>query len=82
MIISLPVHTEECRARAEGAVAVDVASQVPDAGLYLPPVLSGLEVDRPPQTIISVDVQTADAAERAAGAFTVERAVHVWVTGS
>jgi hypothetical protein len=38
-IISLPVHTAVCHARASGALVVLVAVQLPVSGLYLPPVL-------------------------------------------
>jgi hypothetical protein len=37
-IISLPVQTAVCRARAEGALVVLVAVQLSVLGLYLPPV--------------------------------------------
>ena len=38
MIISLPVQTAVCEARAEGALEVLVAIQLSVLGLYLPPV--------------------------------------------
>ena len=39
-IISLPVHTAVCIARAVGALVVLVAVQLSVLGLYLPPVFS------------------------------------------
>ena len=38
-IISLPVQTAVCEARAEGGLVMLVAVQVSVLGLYLPPVL-------------------------------------------
>ena len=62
-IISLPVQTAVCWYRAEGALVVLVAVQLSVLGMYLPPVFKGLRGNRqnngPPQTIISLPVQTA-----------------------
>ena len=60
-IISLPVHTAVSTARAAGALAVLVAVQLSVLGLYLPPVLKKVLLLSmyPPQTIISLPVQTA-----------------------
>ena len=57
-IISLPVHTAVCNARAPGALVVLVATQLSVLGVYLPPVfkMKGLA---PPHTIISLPVHTA-----------------------
>ena len=57
-----------------------VAVQVSVPGLYRPPVLKEL-VSTPPQTIISVPVQTAVCIARAPGAFVVLVAVQVSVLG-
>jgi hypothetical protein len=63
MIISLPVQIAGCSIREESALVVVVSVQLSVLGLYLPPVLkkgSGLEGGpTPPQTIISLPVQTA-----------------------
>ena len=45
--------------RAAGALVVLVAVQLSVLGLYLPPVLNDAAVSHPPQTIISLPVQTA-----------------------
>jgi hypothetical protein len=59
-IISLPVQTALCAARAAGAFVVLVAFQVSVIGLYLPPdPPPGLGAVSPPQTIISLPVHTA-----------------------
>jgi hypothetical protein len=60
-IISLPVQTAVCPARAEGAPVVFVAVQLSVIGLYLAPVFTtnGEEAVDPPQTIISLPVHTA-----------------------
>ena len=52
-------------------------------GLYLPPVLKKVtpSADPPPQTIISVPVQTAALRFRAAGALVVVVAVQLLVVG-
>src|SRR5262245_23691015 len=78
-IISLPVpvHTAEAPYRAEGALVVLVAVQLFALGLYLPPVLSLV----PPQTIISLPVQTAVGLYRAEGALLMLVAVQVSVLG-
>jgi hypothetical protein len=53
MIISLPVHTALCPARAEGALMVLVEIQLSVAGSYLSPVFD----TPPPQMIASLPVQ-------------------------
>ena len=59
-----PIRSFHCRStlpcdhRAEGALVVLVAVQLSVLGLYLPPVFKWL-VSTPPQTIISLPVQTA-----------------------
>ena len=61
-IISLPVHTAVCTARASGALVVLVAVQLSIAGMYLPPVPKGPDPGAgpyPPQTTISLPVHTA-----------------------
>ena len=58
MIISLPVHTAVKWARPLGALVVWMAIQLSVLGLYLPPVFKELPL-YPPQTIISLPVQTA-----------------------
>ena len=60
MIISLPVQSA-CAHRAAGALMVLVAVQLSVVGLYLPPLFN-LQLPphpSPPQTIISLPVQTA-----------------------
>src|SRR6516162_2083925 len=47
MIISLPVHTAECLARATGALVMLVGVQLSLIGLYLPPVFSKLIPSNP-----------------------------------
>jgi hypothetical protein len=60
-IISLPVHTAVCESRGEGAFVVLVAVQLSLLGSYLPPVLQSLNVESaPPQTIISLPLQTVE----------------------
>src|SRR5881394_1326596 len=61
-IISLPVHTAVCTALLLGASVVLVAVQVSVAGPYFPPVSNAWNWGSPswpPQTIISLPVQTA-----------------------
>jgi hypothetical protein len=58
MIISLPVQTAVCWYRLEGAVVVVVAIQLSVLALYLPPVFRKFPPN-PPQTIISLPLQTA-----------------------
>src|SRR5438445_11651884 len=62
-IISLPVHTAVCSARAEGALVIVVAIQLFAAGRYSPPVFKKIRLfgmsNYPPQTIMSLPVQTA-----------------------
>ena len=45
--------------RASGALVVLVAVQLSVPGLYLPPVFKSVPLSIPPQTIISLPVQTA-----------------------
>jgi hypothetical protein len=59
MIISLPVQTAVENHRRSGALAVLVAVQEFVLGLYLPPVFESQFGSCPPQTIISLPVQTA-----------------------
>ena len=73
-IISVPVQTAVWPSRASGALTVLVAVQVSVVGLYLPPVLKwqGKEFHfAPPQTIISLPVQTAVCSVLLAGALVV-----------
>jgi hypothetical protein len=79
-IISLPVHTAVCAARAVGALVVLVATQLSVLGLYLPPV-SKTSSPTPPQTIISLPVQTAVCSSRAVGALVVLVATQLLVLG-
>jgi hypothetical protein len=60
MIISLPVHTAVWAYRSEGALIVLVGVQLSVSGLYLKPVLNKVlpRHPYPPQTIISLPVQT------------------------
>ena len=58
-----------------------VGVQVSVLGLYLPPVFSEEVPSDPPQTIISVPVQTAVADPRPVGALVVLVGVHVSVLG-
>ena len=66
--------------RPAGALVVLVAVQLSVPGLYLPPVFKG-GPDRPPQTIISLPVQTAVCRLRPAGALVVLVAVQLSVLG-
>jgi hypothetical protein len=59
MIISLPVQTAVGKNRPAGAPVVLVAVQLSVLGLYLPPVFKRPSLPYPPQTIISLPVQTA-----------------------
>jgi hypothetical protein len=54
-----------------------VAVQLSVLGLYFPPVFKGLTWPSPPQTIISLPVQTAVCPNRSSGALTVLVAVQV-----
>ena len=80
IIISLPLQTALCEARAEGTLAMVVAIQLFVLGLYVPPVLKywggGPSLSFPPQTIISLPVHTAVCNTRAAGALVVLVATH------
>ena len=58
-IISAPVQIAVWPNRAEGALVRLVAVQLSVLGLYLPPVLKKLKSSYPPQTVISLPVQTA-----------------------
>ena len=84
MIISLSVHTAVWRPRASGALVVLVAVQLSVTGLYPPPEekIPPQKVSvHPPQTIISLSVQTAVCHVRAEGALVVLVAVQLSVTG-
>ena len=60
IIISLPVHTAVCAARASGALVVFVAIQLSVSELYLLPVFKKVgPLTSPPQIIISLPVHTA-----------------------
>jgi hypothetical protein len=63
--------------RAAGALVVLVAAQLSVLGLYRPPVLKRLPLLFPPQTIISVPVQTVAVPFRALGALVVLVAVQL-----
>ena len=62
-----------------GGVAVGVG---PDWAQYLPPVFKTLMRSSPPQTIISLKVQTAVSKSRAEGALVVLVDVQLFVPGS
>ena len=79
IIISVPVHTAVCIALVEGTLVVEVACQVSEDGVYLPPVL--VQGRLPPQTIISVPVQTAEWHDLTGGALVVEVATQVFEEG-
>ena len=64
-----------------GALVVLVAVQLSVLGLYLPPVFKSPLVLFPPQTIISLPVQTAVWCHRATGALVVLVAVQLSVLG-
>jgi hypothetical protein len=59
------------------AVAVGVGLGVPDCAQYFPPVFKTPEPFLPPQTIISLPVQTAVCSVRASGALVVLVGVQV-----
>lgn len=63
IIISVPVQTAEWALRGAGALLTEVGIQVSVLGLYLPPVFQSVggegEELAPPQTIISLPVQSA-----------------------
>ena len=69
IIISLPVQTAVCPARADGALIVLTGTHASVTGLYLDPVFSDLMLFEfmPPQTIISLPVQIALCAARPKG---------------
>src|SRR5437867_4413409 len=80
MIISLPLQTAVWPILASGtAPVVLVAVHVSALGLYCPPVFKRLPKSNPPQTIISLPVQTAVCNSRASGALVVLVAVQVYV---
>jgi hypothetical protein len=84
MIISVPVQTAVCQNRASGqAFPVEVETQESVVGLYRPPVSRYAFVPLlPPQTIISVPVQTPEANFLPMGQFgPVDVGVHVSVEG-
>src|SRR5205809_524157 len=60
-----------------GAFAVLVPVQLSVLGLYLPPVFKSVAGPSPPQTIISLPVQTATWLTRAVGALVMLVAVQV-----
>jgi hypothetical protein len=62
-------------------LVVLVAVQLSVSGLYFPPVFKKLRVSVPPQTIISVPVQTAVCWYRPVGAFVMVVAVQLSVAG-
>jgi hypothetical protein len=65
-----------------GALVVVVAVQLSVMGLYFPPVLRKLiMLSYPPQTIISLPLQTAVCSNRASGALAVLVAVQLFVLG-
>src|SRR5207248_336682 len=67
--------------RASGALVVLVAVQLSVLELYLPPVLKPVPWPTPPQTIISLPLQTAVCCSRAEGALVVLVAVQLFVPG-
>ena len=69
-----------CCCRAAGELVVLVAVQLSVLGLYLPPVFKPVPSPYPPQTIISLPVQTAVWRNRAEGALMVLVAVQVLST--
>src|SRR5439155_24769916 len=82
MIISLPLQTAVWPILASGtAPVVLVAVHVSALGLYRPPVFKRLPKSNPPQTIISLPVQTAVCNCRTSGALVVLVAVQVSVLG-
>ena len=83
MIISLPVHTDASCARSTGALVKLVAIQQPRARkFYLPPVFNRPPMKScPPQTIISLPVDTAVCQKRPAGALVVQVGVQLSVMG-
>jgi hypothetical protein len=82
MIISVPVQTAVCAARASGAFVVEVAVQASVPGLYMPPLLKYVKFPSvPPHTIISLPVQTAVCENRAAGALMTSVVVQLFVAG-
>ena len=83
-IIRLDTHTAVCESRGDGVFwPTFVAVQLFAEGSYRPPVLSRMRpLPVPPQTIISLPVQTAVWSPRAAGTFVpVLVAVHESLTG-
>src|SRR5215831_15254015 len=69
-------------ARASGALVVLVAVQLSVLGLYLPPAfIKSPMMSCPPQTIISLLVQTAVCRSRALGALVMLVAVQLSVLG-
>jgi hypothetical protein len=58
-IILSPVHTAVWSERAGGASTMEVSVHTSVTGSYRPPVSRPAEILVPPQTIISVPVQTA-----------------------
>jgi hypothetical protein len=83
-IISLLVQTAVWESRASGTLVVLVAVQLSVLGLYPPPVFNKFPelTSNPPQTIISLPVQTAVCSSRPVGALVVLLAVQLSVLGS
>ena len=67
--------------RGAGVLVVSVAVHVFVPGLYVPPVLMALPETYPPQTTISLPVQTAVCEYRLTGALVLLVAVHAFVLG-
>src|SRR5262245_44849946 len=86
MIIAWPVHTAVWASGGAGALTVVVAVHVPVAGLKRLPVFIDEAPPksecRPPQTIISLPVQTAEERILAEGAPVVGVGVHESSSGS
>src|SRR5262245_41254565 len=92
MIIRAPVQRATWRARSAGALRTDVGDQESVTGSYRPPVLVHIGraghgggpggLTDPPQTIISVPVQTALCSIRPGAALIVAMEDHVSLTGS
>src|SRR6266851_2786788 len=82
-IISLSVQTVMGPNRGLGASIVLVAIQLSVVGLYRPPVLNRLRsvTESPPQTIISLPLQTAAGKLRAVGVSVVLVTIQLSVVG-
>src|SRR5262249_58193600 len=75
------VEIDEGKPGGDGAAVVLVAVQLSVPGLSLPPVFKGLGPINPPQTTISVPVQTAVCSYRPAGTLVVLVAVQLSIVG-